>query len=524
LTLNGRLGLLRAVYTGGYLVRNVEQVQDYTNYARGPYVDYYQCLPAPLGPNRQAVCYSPSATWHDNARNTHQSHEIRLSTPDDWRLRAIGGLFWEDFKVFEQVDWLYKAAEMPYQPVAPPPGADVNNPNVRNQNVGFFDDIKRGYKQKAAFASVDFELVPKTLTLTLGTRWYSFNNTEVGAAVGSFGCLIPYNPTAPNPCVNHSNVTNLGPGNLPGLAAKYNAYHLDTTTSGFKSRASLSWKVTDEALVYYTWSQGFRPGGFNRGVSQVSPKSPLFGYFTPPIEYAPDTLTNNELGWKTQWLNRRVQFNGAIYKEDWKDAQVGIFDPGVTGNLTFTANGPNYRVKGLQTEIVARITNALTVQASAAWNSSEQVSTATFINAQGQVLDLKALGIVNPFGELGTPLAQSPPFQGIIRARYEFLIGEYNAFGQIDATHQAHSFASTDRLTKDLQGNSIAYDDPAFSTYDASVGVSKDAWNVQLYGQNITDVRAHLYTNARQWTRDVTINRPRTIGVRFGYTFQGGGK
>ena len=42
-TLNGKFGDLKAVYTGGYLVRNVEQVGDYTNYARGVYADYYQC-------------------------------------------------------------------------------------------------------------------------------------------------------------------------------------------------------------------------------------------------------------------------------------------------------------------------------------------------------------------------------------------------------------------------------------------------------------------------------------------------
>ena len=43
LTIDGRIGALKLVYAGAYLVRNVEQVQDYTNYARGPYVDYYQC-------------------------------------------------------------------------------------------------------------------------------------------------------------------------------------------------------------------------------------------------------------------------------------------------------------------------------------------------------------------------------------------------------------------------------------------------------------------------------------------------
>src|SRR5882757_8555660 len=42
-TLNGKFGDLKAVYTGGYLVRKGEQVGDYTNYARGVYADYYQC-------------------------------------------------------------------------------------------------------------------------------------------------------------------------------------------------------------------------------------------------------------------------------------------------------------------------------------------------------------------------------------------------------------------------------------------------------------------------------------------------
>ena len=43
LTIDGRVGALKFLYAGAYLVRNIEQVQDYTNYARGLYVDYYQC-------------------------------------------------------------------------------------------------------------------------------------------------------------------------------------------------------------------------------------------------------------------------------------------------------------------------------------------------------------------------------------------------------------------------------------------------------------------------------------------------
>src|SRR5450755_1103953 len=66
----------------------------------------------------------------------------------------------------------------------------------------FFNDITRGYSQKAAYASIDFDLIPKTLTLTANTRYSRTNTWEVGSTVGSYGCQLINNPNAPNPCVN----------------------------------------------------------------------------------------------------------------------------------------------------------------------------------------------------------------------------------------------------------------------------------------------------------------------------------
>src|SRR2546430_15707932 len=67
----------------------------YTNYARGVYADYYQCFGPGTGYDNSltSTCFSPSATWHSVERNTHQQHELRLSTPDEWRFRAIAGAF-----------------------------------------------------------------------------------------------------------------------------------------------------------------------------------------------------------------------------------------------------------------------------------------------------------------------------------------------------------------------------------------------------------------------------------------------
>jgi outer membrane receptor protein involved in Fe transport len=64
LTVEGRIGALKLLYAGSYLVRNVEQVQDYTNYARSVYADYYQCVNR--GPTfATAQCFTPSSTWRD---------------------------------------------------------------------------------------------------------------------------------------------------------------------------------------------------------------------------------------------------------------------------------------------------------------------------------------------------------------------------------------------------------------------------------------------------------------------------
>jgi iron complex outermembrane recepter protein len=534
-TVDGRVAALRLIYTGAYLDRSVDQLQDYTNYSRATYAGYYQCdypgypfinfVPTP---GSTGYCYSPHAFWTDHETTTHQSHELRLSTPDDWRLRGLVGAFWDRYRIHEQADWHY-GTDPHINPVGPPsinpyttPPSTLpvtsNNPSVRPPGDVFFDDITRGYEQTALFTSIDFDVIPKVLTLTGGMRWYDIRDFEVGSNVGSFGCEVngPYggpngSNTPTNPCV--STLATGVQSNLNNLDAK----HLRKTYVGTRSRANLTWHVTSDIMLYYTWSQGFRPGGFNRAQAVIKPGSPLAGIWKPPIEYAPDTLTNNELGWKTEWFDHHLQFNGALYQENWDNVQLSIFDPSVTGNLVFTTNGPNYRVRGAETQLAWQVGGGLTLTGSAAWNSSENVKNLTLVDSHGQPIT----NVVNPFGSLGQPLALSPPFEGNLRARYDFRLGDYEAFLQIGATHQAHSFATANPQQTTLQGVPTNFDDPPFTIYDASAGVARGQWSTQLYAENFTDTRAVLSASYAEFVKMNTINRPRTIGLRFGYRFQG---
>jgi iron complex outermembrane receptor protein len=509
LTVNGTVGDLKLVYSASYLVRNVEQVQDYTNYARGVFGYYYQCVGYSQTSAAAGQCYSPSGTWQDTIRNTHQSHEIRLSTPDEWRIRGIAGLYYEQYVADNDTEWLYKTAPTCsaavdancFNNIQPIAGVYPSNPGVRSDSTAFFSDTQKTIDQKAAFGSADIDIIPKALTLTLGTRYYRFNEKELGSSVSSFGCKV-FAPT-----------TYFGPCLTPGYTDVSTQNPNHSTYSGFKSRANLSWKVTQDALIYYTWSQGFRPGGFNKSSSSHLPVDGVDQYISPRT-YAPDSLTNNELGFKTLWLGHRLQLNGAIYQEDWKNAQVSLFDPqGGLGNLDISTNGGSYQVRGAELQIVAKITEGLSVQGSSSYNHSKQTNSPFLVNNNplSPTFGQPITTVLNPFGPIGSPLANSPELQWNVRIRDEIPFNDYKAFWQIGAQHIGNSLSAT--------GNVQAFLQPSYTTYDAAAGVSKDAWNVQLFGQNLTSVNESMSTNANEFVQAETVTRPRIAGIKFGYKF-----
>ncbi len=535
-TVNGKLGALKAVYTGGYLVRKVDQVGDYTNYARGVYADYYQCYGPGTGGNQslRSTCFSPSAVWHSTEQNAHLQNEFRLSTPDDWRFRAIGGAFFEDNKLYDQTDWRYKT--MPSctsnGPAGTPgntgclsdigtvPGTTVANPGLQTPNSSFYQDDMRDTRQTAFFLSMDYDLIPKVLTATLGTRHYEFKNSFQGSVSPSFGCFEQGTPA----------------GGCQTLAYNLNAQNLHDTESGFKSRGNLTWHVTSDAMLYYTYSQGFRPGGFNQNGGTAHAVGPDGqAQYLLPSSYLSDKLTNNEIGWKTEFFDHRLQWNGAVYRENWDNVQVAFFNPGIVGNVFYDTNGQNFLVKGLETSLVARVTSGLTVQGAASWNHSEQTNSPALIDNNPKSVNFgkpitqicsgsTCTPISNPFGPIGSPTADSPPVQFNLRARYEWSFDGYNPFLQVGATHVGHSFTQAGANPTIAQAGAVntsrlRFEDPAYTTYDASFGIGKDAWTVSVFGENLSNSNAAVFTSTDQFIVAQTPLRPRILGVTFGYKF-----
>jgi iron complex outermembrane recepter protein len=578
-TLNGRFGELKAVYSGSYLVRHIEAQQDYSNYLRSVKGSYYACIGSGAGyfnsasfpalTGKPLQCYPPVGSWYDSVRNTHQTHELRVSTGEDRRLRALLGAFWEKFVIDDNMNFNYLAipqcspanlsvalAGGPdcLSAVGPFPGVYASDPSLReNMNNAFGEDVQRGYKQYAFFASVDFDLIPKVLTLSGGTRRYHYDEFEHGSEW--------YSETTSGLIVNHPNgaCTAVGLAGLCGFPL-----NLDKSESGFSSRANLTWHLTPDIMTYYTFAQGFRPGGFNRAPSPsgqpdvlqgsgpycgAAPTDPrclkggsLFEVNTDqavhPLGYDSDILVNNELGFKSEFLSHRLLLNASAYRMNWDHVASYLFDP-TLGAANWTTNGPSYTINGVELQFTARLPAGLTLQGASSWNSVRQANSPCLTSAgitpmtpnnptpAGECITVVGgLPYSGPWGPAGTAAPFAPPSMFNLRARYDWSIGSYRPFAIASAGHIATMSNAPGSFP---DGNATAqnppttvflrYTIPAYTIYDASFGVVKDSWTAQISGSNLTNAYAATNVSAGQFIRAETPLRPRVVTAMFGYKF-----
>ena len=547
-TVNGKLGDLKVIYTGGWTDRHISEQTDYTNYSRSTGGIEYECT----GPNTaytapgitKTQCYSPVSYWDDTVRNTHLSNEVRITSPDDWRFRFVAGAYQENFRVYDIMNFNYKtipSCDVPANLAAalapgntsfvclgnigPLPGTTANDPNTRGNLTGFGEDTQRGYDQVAAFGSIDFDIIPNVLTLTAGTRWYQYKEFEVGSQYNMSGSCVDVAT-----CVSGVNI---------------NAEHYNTTYTGFKSKAGLTWHVNPDTTVYYLWSQGFRPGGFNRSDSKqvldlIHGADPQF---QEPGSYAPDRLTNNEVGVKTTLFDNKLTLNLSAYDMDWSNVQFFLFAPTFGINTTFGINGPSYNVKGVEAQFALRPMDGLTIQGSGSYNDDtvskapclpDNVNSAGYgagSVAVGQCIAnafSKSLGtsiaFANPFGGDGDTPAFSPKFQGNIRATYKWMIGDFQAHVTIGGNYvgqmfnQPASYESGVGITVPTT-TYLRYSQPAYGTIDASFGIAKDSWYAELYGTNLNDSHASTFTSSAQFIESEVPLRPTVIMLKFGQHF-----
>ncbi len=466
LTINGRLGALDIVYAGSYLDREVNNSFDYSGYTQvGAYGYYYICQPT------YTLCGDPTQGVIAHIKNKRTTHELRISSDVGDRVHFVAGLFHDDIKTKVDTDFYVAGSIGYFAPDAPHSQSTHFNPDPRPPGITFVNDAIRSEKQSAVFGEITFDLTDQ-LAITGGARYYDIKSRLVGSS--NFATLC--DPSLP------CDASQDGDGGRSYDLIFAGLLPLKENDTIYKG--TLSYRPADQILFYATYSEGFRPGGFNRIDNDGVPKT-----------YVSDQVTNYELGWKTTLFDDTLRFNGSIYHIDWKGLQVGITDFNISV-ITFTTNAADAEIEGFEGDLTWQPTDGLTLAAAWSLNDTKMVRV-----PQG----------VSDIAGKGSRLALAPKTQYNLTARYEWTAAELAPYAQVVYAYTGEQYSSIVVDNRFLQHS--------YKTVDAAVGIHYDKWRFEIFGQNLTDERAELFINSLDTDLRITTNRPRTVGARVSFDY-----
>src|SRR5438270_3981446 len=440
LTVEGHMSNFDITYAGGYLRRNDHTVSDYSDYTllydkNTTYISYFESNVAPVAGHT----INPSQWINGQDQYRKMSHELRVTTPKENPLRFIGGLFYERQEHYILQDYIID--ELP-----------VSQSVTGWPHTFWLTDQIRVDRDYAVFGDLSYDLAPKW-TASVGYRFFRYDNWLDGFF--GFGLNNPLGShTGDAATVATRGVDCVTPGILGGPCVDLSRA---VKKNGSTPKVNLTWKVTDNHMIYATYSKGFRPGGLNRRI-QTAPQAPL-------ATYEPDYLTNFELGFKTSWLNNHLRFNGAFFWEDWKNFQFGFLGQ---NSFTIIRNAGAARIKGAEQQLEWAPVQGLSLSLGA--TELDPKLTKDFcldVDASGQPQPLTTCPATDA-APSGTQLPIVPKFKGNATARYTLPVG-----GQFDVHVQgAFDYQSSTRAELVPYDNLLVGTQPAYGLLDVLAGIA----------------------------------------------------
>jgi len=471
LTLQGDVGPMQFTSATGYFTRRIAYFQDNTDYT------FY--LSHAFGANYAVYDLGPDPDglgWRDGPYVDRIAQEFRLQGSTE-KLTWVTGLFYEKveegFNFFSRIEDYeqtpgftarqYYAIYYEEEPILP---GSTDNAFYHAKN-----DQKT--EQYAAFGELTYS-PNEDWSFTAGLRWFDHTRTR------------DYFTQQPN---GHFS-SNLGTA--------------EESTSDITKKVSVQYNISDNAMVYALYSDGFRAGGRN----VVRPGTVL------PADYDPDFLDNYELGFKSRFAGGRYALNLTAFKMEWKEYQIEVTDPGPLFAV-LVANVGDAEIEGLTLDFSTLL-----------WDSLD-------VGLNLQLLDPKTKANEPLLGLLpGDRLPFSAEEKGAIWAEYTFP-GEFaggNIYARYQWSYTGNSLNGLPSVILDVDGNITDIIDPrvqpAYQLSDFRIGLAADDWEIYAYVDNIFDERAVYFDQATEiglLTNNIkTISDPRSWGIGFSKSWGGG--
>jgi iron complex outermembrane recepter protein len=409
-------------------------------------------------------------TWNSSTRQWAQ--DLRISGDTD-RMNFVAGLYYsnEELEFLTEYDFLLSLdGIVPFDPTL--------------QNSGFY--VNQQYDQSressAAYGQINYQL-SDAWVLQLGLRYTQDKNAQLDFA--SYAGDYSRTP-----------VLSLIPG--PGLydpSAKLDERNF--TDKEWTGKIGLEYHPSDDTLLYASFSQGYRSGGFTGGAFLNEAELTIVD---------PELIDAYELGTKMQLLNNRVQINAAAFYYDYTNQQfVNIV--GVSPILT---NAGESTITGIDLEVLAKPTDTLTLSIGLGVLDSEYKKLALIPQSGNQPVDLA-----------GNELISAPNVNFNFGLEHRFEIRNVGTLtSKIDTAFVDKQWFSA--FNDDSGYQNIGADDYWLSNASLNLELQDGQYRVGLWVKNIENKEYKVYGvnfDSVFGLDYLQYGKPRTYGMDFTWLF-----
>lgn len=281
--------------------------------------------------------------YADGADSKEFTQELRLQKSTG-RTRFTGGVFYFDISG----DY-YTQYSLPFfcSPVVTGScSLDRTPPNVplteaASKGASNRTDYSLTTRSLATFAQGEYDITDK-LTAIVGAR-YTWDWQR-------FSYLSTCTETGPGACA-----TIFGVGTRPGIVSGLGLIHLRQNNDDWSGKVGLNYKLTDEVLLYGSYSKGLKSAGFSTATD---------GFVLPEqLHFKPERLYSGEIGVKSSFFNRKLTLNLGAYDYDYKNFQTFIFS-----GVSFSVVNKPARARGAELEATWRPGHGLTLNLAGSYN------------------------------------------------------------------------------------------------------------------------------------------------------------
>ena len=431
--------------------------------------------------NMQSFDASPADFLDMNYFNEwdQESHELRLTSNFDGPINFVAGLysFEVDYTQYWDVyhlHWTYNASlGFPLFPdVTAPTSAKTQGQRQQTDSA-------------AAFISADWAINDRW-TLTLGGR-YTEEEKDFSGDNGSIG----YNPAAGEP-----------------RPTGHATWEKTAKWTEFTPSGSLRFQVNDDLMLWASYAEGFKSGGFFGRQANFNDID---------VTFEPEYVENIEIGFKSTLLDGRMTLNAAYFDNDYTDKQESVLVPrGPADVATIVRNAATEEIKGFEVDMSWQITQNWFLRANYGYLDASYGNFIADIDG-GATIEPTDNSYMRPrntpensFGISTTytlPLG-SANLQGVLAYRYRDSI-------EVDLVSQVPTKPVSPADTGGI-GSMGSIDD---LSAQLSFMFSDNRYRITVYGKNLTDERELLTQTIGGIATRGYWNDPRTYGVEFAFSF-----